>query len=68
VGNVLAISTAFTSVVVFVEASDFRKAMIAHERALEWQELFELCVKEALSEDEVKEIAYRIAGSSPTRS
>ncbi|KIM63897.1 hypothetical protein SCLCIDRAFT_1213692 [Scleroderma citrinum Foug A] len=46
---------------VFVEASDFRKAMIAHERALEWQELFELCVKEALSEDEVKEIAYRVA-------
>lgn len=55
-------STVFISVVVFVEASDLRKAIIAHERALEWQELFELCVKEALSEDEVKRVAYRVAG------
>ncbi|KAG1716214.1 hypothetical protein ID866_954 [Astraeus odoratus] len=46
---------------VFVEASDIRKAMVAHERALEWQELFELTAKETLSEDEIKDIAYRIS-------
>ncbi|KAF9237879.1 pol II transcription elongation factor [Melanogaster broomeanus] len=45
---------------VFAEASDFRKAMIAHERALEWQELFELSTKENIPQEEVKEIAYRI--------
>ncbi|KIK18014.1 hypothetical protein PISMIDRAFT_30603 [Pisolithus microcarpus 441] len=47
---------------VFVEASDLRKAMVAHERALEWQELFQLSTKEVVPEEEVKEIAYRIAG------
>lgn len=46
---------------VFVEASDARRAMISHERALQWQELFELCVKEQLDGDEITEIAYRIA-------
>ncbi|KAF9222466.1 pol II transcription elongation factor [Gyrodon lividus] len=45
---------------VFVEASDFRKAMVAHERALEWQELFELAMKTKIPEEEIKEIAYRI--------
>ncbi|KIJ66069.1 hypothetical protein HYDPIDRAFT_174791 [Hydnomerulius pinastri MD-312] len=45
---------------VFVEASDFRNAMVAHERALEWQELFALSAKENIPEEEVKEIAYRI--------
>ncbi|KAF8845970.1 pol II transcription elongation factor [Paxillus ammoniavirescens] len=45
---------------VFVEASDFRKAMVAHERALEWQELFELSTKTTIPEEEVKEIAHRI--------
>ncbi|KAI6009884.1 pol II transcription elongation factor [Pisolithus marmoratus] len=47
---------------VFVEASDLRRAMVAHERALEWQELFQLSTKEKVPEDEVKEIAHRIAG------
>lgn len=50
--------------IVFVEAFDFRKAMVAHERALEWQELFELSTKERVNEVEVKEIAYRITGPS----
>lgn len=36
--------------------------MIAHEKALEWQELFELAVQRELSDDELKEIAYRVAG------
>ncbi|KAI6007771.1 pol II transcription elongation factor [Pisolithus orientalis] len=47
---------------VFVEASDLRKAMVAHERALEWQELFQLSTREVVPEDEVIEIAFRIAG------
>jgi elongator complex protein 1 len=46
---------------VFVEASDARRAMISYERALQWQELFELCLKEQLDGDEITEIAYRIA-------
>ncbi|KAG2158594.1 pol II transcription elongation factor [Suillus bovinus] len=46
---------------VFVEASDARRAMISYERALQWQELFELCLKEQLDSDEITEIAYRIA-------
>ncbi|KAL4071351.1 IKI3 family-domain-containing protein [Scleroderma yunnanense] len=46
---------------VFAEVPDFRKAMVAHERALEWQELFELSSKQALPEDEVKDMGYRIA-------
>jgi elongator complex protein 1 len=48
---------------VFVEASDARRAMISYERALQWQELFELCLKEQLDGDEITEIAYRIAGT-----
>jgi elongator complex protein 1 len=48
---------------VFVEASDTRRAMISYERALQWQELFELCVKEQLDGDEIADIAYRIAGT-----
>jgi elongator complex protein 1 len=48
---------------VFVEATDARRAMVSYERALEWQELFELCLKERLSDDEIIETAYRIAGT-----
>ncbi|KAF8132053.1 pol II transcription elongation factor [Boletus edulis] len=44
----------------FIEAGDSRKAMIAHERALEWQELFDISTREKVPEEEVKEIAYRI--------
>ncbi|KAG6382066.1 pol II transcription elongation factor [Boletus reticuloceps] len=47
----------------FVEAGDLRKAMIAHERALEWQELFDISTREKVPEEEVKEIAYRITGA-----
>ncbi|KAG1835906.1 pol II transcription elongation factor [Suillus subalutaceus] len=46
---------------VFVEASDARRAMISYERALQWQELFELCLKEQLDGDAITDIAYRIA-------
>ncbi|KAG0700203.1 pol II transcription elongation factor [Suillus ampliporus] len=46
---------------VFIEASDARRAMVSYERALQWQELFELCLKEQLNDEEITEIAYRIA-------
>ncbi|KAH7883327.1 pol II transcription elongation factor [Phlebopus sp. FC_14] len=46
---------------VFVEASNLRNAMVAHERALEWQELFELSAREKVSAHAVKEISYRVA-------
>lgn len=48
---------------VFVEASDARHAMVSYERALEWQELFELSLKEQLGDEEIVETAYRIAGT-----
>jgi len=49
---------------VFVEASDARRAMVSYERSLEWQELFELCLKEQLTDEEITESAYRIAGTA----
>ncbi|OSC96781.1 IkappaB kinase complex IKAP component [Trametes coccinea BRFM310] len=46
---------------VFRQANRPEKAMIAHEKALEWQELFELAVQQQLSADELKDTAYRVA-------
>lgn len=46
---------------VFVEASDARRAMISYERALQWQELFELGLKEQLDGNAITEMAYRVA-------
>ena len=37
--------------------------MIAYERALEWQELFDLAVREGISEEDVIDMGYRIAGA-----
>ena len=48
------------------QANRPEKAMIAHEKALEWQELFELAVQRELSDDELKEVAYRVAGKCLT--
>ena len=36
--------------------------MISHEKALDWQELFELAVQQELSPEDLKDIAYRVAG------
>jgi len=36
--------------------------MIAHERALEWQELFDLAASENIPEEEIVNMGYRIAG------
>lgn len=37
--------------------------MIAHERALEWQELFDLAAREGISEEDVVDMGYRLAGA-----
>jgi elongator complex protein 1 len=37
--------------------------MVAYEKALEWQELFELAARTKLSEDDINSMGYRIAGS-----
>ncbi|TFY59586.1 hypothetical protein EVJ58_g5682 [Rhodofomes roseus] len=46
---------------VFRQASKPMKAMIAHEKAHEWQELFELAIQEQLPPDELSSMAYRVA-------
>ncbi|KAI0752776.1 IkappaB kinase complex IKAP component [Daedaleopsis nitida] len=46
---------------VFRQANKLEKAMLAHEKALDWQELFELAVQQELSEDALKDTAYRVA-------
>ncbi|KAF9450112.1 IkappaB kinase complex, IKAP component [Macrolepiota fuliginosa MF-IS2] len=46
---------------VFIEAKKGKKAMVAHEKALEWQELFMLAVENEMSDDEIVETAYRVA-------
>ena len=50
------------NITVFVEAKRNRKAMIAHEKALEWQELFNLAVLDEMDEDIVG-MGYRVAGT-----
>ncbi len=48
---------------VFRQADRLEKAMIAHEKALDWQELCELAVQQALSNEELKDTAYRVSGT-----
>lgn len=48
---------------VFRQAIELQKAMLSHEKASDWQELFELAVQQGLSAEELKDTAYRIAGT-----
>ena len=48
---------------VFRQANRPQKALISHEKALDWQELFELAVQQDLSPEDLKNIAYRVAGT-----
>jgi hypothetical protein len=51
------------SFAVFVEAKRNNKAMIAHEKALEWQELFDLALlDEDVDEEDIVAMGYRVAG------
>ncbi|KAF9463531.1 pol II transcription elongation factor [Collybia nuda] len=46
---------------IFIKAQNDPKAMVSHEKALEWQELFDLAVRVGMPGDEVVSTAYRIA-------
>ncbi|KAL1945489.1 hypothetical protein VTO73DRAFT_2340 [Trametes versicolor] len=52
---------------VFRQANRLEKAMIAHEKALDWQELFELAVQQAPSDEELKDTAYRVSEDLVTK-
>ncbi|KIJ49936.1 hypothetical protein M422DRAFT_74490 [Sphaerobolus stellatus SS14] len=45
----------------YIQAGRTRKAMVAYEKALQWQELFDLVLGESISGDELEEIARRVA-------
>ncbi|KAG6918878.1 hypothetical protein DXG01_010942 [Tephrocybe rancida] len=45
----------------FIEAQAFSKAMVAHEKALEWQELFYLASRTGMSEEDIIATGYRLA-------
>ncbi|KII95516.1 hypothetical protein PLICRDRAFT_96071 [Plicaturopsis crispa FD-325 SS-3] len=46
---------------IFVEAGQMSKAMIAHEKALEWQELFDIAFRENTPLSDIKTMGYRVA-------
>ncbi|ESK87867.1 pol ii transcription elongation factor [Moniliophthora roreri MCA 2997] len=46
---------------VFVQAGHLQKAMVAHEKALEWQELFDLAVRTQVSAEDLEAMAYRVS-------
>ena len=46
----------------FVQAEKPAKALIAYEKALDWRELFDLAVRESMSQDELTEMGLRVAG------
>ncbi|KAI0629477.1 IkappaB kinase complex IKAP component [Trametes polyzona] len=52
---------------VFRQANKPEKAMIAHEKALNWQELFELAAQQERPDEELKDTAYRVAGKCAYR-
>lgn len=49
-------------VVVFRQAEKYAKAMVAHEKALEWQELFDIALQQQVPEEDLQATAYRVAG------
>ncbi|KAF4620926.1 hypothetical protein D9613_000930 [Agrocybe pediades] len=46
---------------VFVQAGRAHKAMMSHEKALEWQELFDLAVLHNTDEEDLVSMGYRVA-------
>ena len=51
-----------TNMLVFAEAHQPSKAMIAYEKALSWQDLFDLATREHVGEEEIVSMGYRVAG------
>ncbi|KAJ7744686.1 pol II transcription elongation factor [Mycena metata] len=45
---------------VFVQAVALSKAMVAHEKALDWQELFDLAGRTGASQDDITDMGYRV--------
>ena len=48
----------------YLLAQQPRKAMIAHQRALTWVELFDIALQEKLTGDEIAQLAENVAGES----
>lgn len=53
----------FFPLTVFVQAHRPQKALVAYERALDWQALFVLAVRERVDTVEMKDMGYRVAGA-----
>jgi len=47
---------------VFTQAKRNTKAMIAFEKALLWQELFEMATLDNMDDEDVVSMAYRVSG------
>jgi hypothetical protein len=56
------------ALIAFVQSSRTKKAMIAYEKALEWQNLFDLVLREGIKGDELLAVARRVAGNHIFRS
>lgn len=46
----------------YLVASRPRKAMVAHQKALTWVELFDIALQEKLTGDEIAKLAENVAG------
>ncbi|KAI0686278.1 Elongator complex protein 1 [Cytidiella melzeri] len=46
---------------VFRQAEMYAKAMLAYEKALEWQDLFEIAIQQQVSTEDLRATAYRVA-------
>ena len=53
-------------IIAFIQSSRFKKAMVAYEKALDWQDLFDLVAREGITGDKLLDIAHRVAGVSHT--
>lgn len=45
-----------------MEAGKPPKAMIAFEKALEWQELFDMAMRDEMDEEDLNSMGHRVAG------
>ena len=50
---------------VFRQAQKYAKAMLSYEKALMWQELFDVALQAEISTDDLSDLAYRVSGVFP---
>ena len=62
VGPCLLICEFMHDTLVLVEAGNLTKAMISHEKALQWQELFCLAAQVEMADEDVIDMGCRVAG------